>query len=206
MDDNDPIAMTNPSYAATQQALAQSRSLTDAAEAHGTLAGALCSARGYRLEDWLAEILPDGRATQDAGATLRDVFHGTRDALDDDELGFQPLLPSDEDPLEARTAALGEWCHGFLYGLGAGALPDLKGMDGEVGEIVRDFTEITKVGVDEQSGEEANESAYVELLEFVRMGVQILFEELRSLRAVPEEEGESREGVQGDDAAPQVLH
>ena len=30
------------------------------AEAHGTLAGALCALVPYRLEDWLAEILPEG--------------------------------------------------------------------------------------------------------------------------------------------------
>jgi uncharacterized protein YgfB (UPF0149 family) len=192
--------MRNISYVAFQQALSQSRSLSDAAEAHGTLAGALCAARGFRFEDWLAEILPEGQAAPAADDMLREVFAATGVALDDEELSFQPLLPADQDPLDARTAALGEWCHGFLYGLGAGALPDLKGMQGEVGEILRDLTEITHVAVDAQSGEEANESAYVELVEFVRMGVQILFEELRPLRVTPGDESHGREDE------PQVLH
>jgi uncharacterized protein YgfB (UPF0149 family) len=192
--------MSIPSYAPFQQALSQSRALSEAAEAHGTLTGALCAAQGYRLHDWLAEILPEGQAAQGAESVLRDVFDHTRSALDDEELSFQPALPPDEDPLPARTAALGEWCHGFLYGLGAGALPDLQGMQGEVGEILRDLTEITRVAVDARSGEEANESAYVELVEFVRMGVQILFEELRPLRSGLTEDGREHED------APQVLH
>ena len=51
-------------------------------------------------------------------------------------------------------------------------------LPGEVGEIVRDFVEITRAGVDARQDEESNESAYAELVEFVRVGVQLLFEEL----------------------------
>lgn len=192
-------SMSNPSYAALKQALSQSRALSDPAEAHGTLTGALCTAPGYRLEDWLAEILPDGHAAAGAGGPLREVFDVTRRALDDQALSFQPVLPPDEESLDARTAALGEWCHGFLYGLGTGALPDLRDLQGEVAEILRDLTEITRVAVDARSGAEANENAYLELVEFVRMGVQILFEELRPLRAGP------GEAVAARDAGP-VLH
>ena len=74
----------------------------------------------------------------------------------------------------ARTSALAEWCQGFLYGLGAGNIPDASRLPGEVGEIVRDFAEITRAGVDGAETEESNESAYAELVEFVRVGVQLL--------------------------------
>jgi len=36
--------------------------------------------------------------------------------------------------------------------------------------------------VDASQGEESNEAAYAELVEFVRVGVQLLFEELGALR------------------------
>ena len=58
----------------------------------------------------------------------------------------------------------------------------LKGLPGELGEIVRDLTEITRAGVDSTDGEEANESALAELTEFVRVGVQLVFDELEPLR------------------------
>ena len=45
--------MLQPDYTRTQQLLAHAHSLADAAEAHGTLAGCLCGASGYRFEDWL---------------------------------------------------------------------------------------------------------------------------------------------------------
>jgi uncharacterized protein len=176
------LRMRQPEYSDIEQLLAQARSVADASEAHGTLAGCLCGAAGYRFEDWLREILPEGRAEPAAAETLRDLYAATAEALREPDMGFELLLPSDAQPLDARTAALAEWCQGFLYGLGSGSIPDASGLPGEAGEIVRDFAEITRAGVDEEQGEETNESAYAELVEFVRVGVQLLFEELAGAR------------------------
>ncbi len=178
--------MHMPTYKEIQRVLAEERSLADAAEAHGTLAGCLCSTVAYRFEDWLQEILPEGRALQPlADAALRELFTETAGALAGDEMTFQPLLPEDEQPLDARTAALAQWCQGFLYGLGSTALDDVRRLPGDVGEIVRDFGEISRAGVDSSENEESNESAYAELVEFVRVGVQLVFEELKPLRTQP---------------------
>ena len=49
-------------------------------------------------------------------------------------------------------------------------------------EIVRDLGEITRAGVDASDSQEANESALAELVEFVRVGVQLVFDELQTLR------------------------
>jgi uncharacterized protein len=181
--------MHTASYTEIQRVLADERSMTDAAEAHGTLAGALCTAPAYRFEDWLQEILPDGRAQPLSTGALRSLYFVTAETLNGAELEFHPLLPEDASPLDERTAALAQWCVGFLYGLGSGSIPDLGALPGEVGEVIRDFDEITRVGVDGGEGEEQNESAYAELVEFVRVGVQIVFEELEALR-VPESEPE----------------
>lgn len=179
--------MQPSSYADIQQALSQAHSHTEAAEAHGTLAGCLCATTNYRFEDWLQEILPDGEADPHITAPLREVFLATANALDSADMAFTPLLPGDEKPIRERAEALGQWCQGFLYGLGASSLPDARSLPGEVGEVVRDFTEITRVGVDVDDSDESNESAYAELVEFVRVGVQLLFEELEPLRSQPPE-------------------
>ncbi len=62
---------------------------------------------------------------------------------------FDLLLPEDEEPIDARTAALAQWCQGFLYGLGTSVIQDASGLPGDIGEIVRDLTEITRVAVDD---------------------------------------------------------
>jgi uncharacterized protein len=170
-------------YTRTQQLLEHEHSLADAAEAHGTLAGCLCGAAGYRFEDWLKEILPEGRASGAAAAALRELYDTTASALIQPDMEFELLLPEDSAPLGERTQALAQWCQGFLYGLGAGAIPDASGLPGEVGEIVRDFVEITRAGVEDEPADESSENAYVQLTEFVRVGVQLLFEELGAARA-----------------------
>ena len=174
--------MILPDYDHVQQLLVQERSLAEAAEAHGTLAGCLCAAQGYKVEDWLREILPEGRAAPQTTAVLEELYTATAGALLQPDMEFELLLPADEQPIELRTAALAQWCQGFLYGLGAGAVPDASELPGEVGEVVRDFIEISRAGVDASQGEESNEAAYAELVEFVRVGVQLLFEELGTLR------------------------
>jgi uncharacterized protein len=177
--------MISPDYSHLQQLLAQERSLADAAEAHGMLAGCLCAASGYGCEDWLKEILPEGQATPEAQASLQQLYAASADALLRPDMEFELLLPADTQPIEVRTAALAQWCQGFLYGLGSGAIPDASKLPGDAGELVRDFVEITRAGVDAEQGEESNENAYAELVEFVRVGVQLLFEELAGARRPP---------------------
>ncbi|HUK02894.1 MAG TPA: UPF0149 family protein [Steroidobacteraceae bacterium] len=172
-------------YSDIQHALETSRSLTDAAEAHGTLAGCLCATIGYGFEDWLAEILPEGEAGPEATEALRQLFLSTSTSLGEAQMEFTPLLPEDGQPIDTRAAALGQWCQGFLYGLGTGSLNDAQSLPGEIGEIVRDLTEITRVGVDSGDSLESNEGAYAELVEFVRVGVQLVFDELEPLRTPP---------------------
>ena len=95
---------------------------------------------------------------------------------------FELLMPDEEQPIELRTAALTLWCNGFVYGLGTSGAPDPEHLPGDTGEIVRDLAQIMRAGVDEREGLEANEAALAELVEFVRVGVQVVFEELGALR------------------------
>ena len=44
-----------------EDVLAAAGSLADAAEAHGSLCGALCSMAPYKMQDWVNEILPGRR-------------------------------------------------------------------------------------------------------------------------------------------------
>ncbi|HWW32265.1 MAG TPA: UPF0149 family protein [Steroidobacteraceae bacterium] len=177
--------MDHPDYPEIEHLLSEQRSLTEAAEAHGTLAGCLCALADYSFQDWLREILPEGRADAAAADTLYGLYTATAAALEQTDMEFEPLLPSDAQPLTVRTAALAIWCQGFLYGLGSGSIPDASGLPGDVGELVRDLTEITRAGVDDEQGEESNEGAYAELVEFVRVGVQLLYEELAPVRHAP---------------------
>jgi yecA family protein len=166
-----------------EDALATAGSLADAAEAHGSLCGALCSMAPYKMQDWVNEILPDGAALSDESAAMIErVFAATAASFGEQGMEFEPLLPDDESPLNGRANALALWCTGFLYGLGTGHISDLEALNGDVGEIVRDFTEISRATGDEAEADESNEQAYAELVEFIRVAAQVVFEELLPLR------------------------
>jgi len=169
-------------YSHIQRTLAASHALADAAEAHGTLAGALCALVPYRMEDWLAEILPEGVTDMSADPALQTLYDATVASLSGRQMEFDLLIPADDTPIEERTQALTAWCSGFLYGLGSNGAADPQRLPGDLGEVVRDLTEITHADVDASDTAEANESALAELVEFVRVGVQMVFDELEPLR------------------------
>jgi uncharacterized protein YgfB (UPF0149 family) len=171
-------------YEQIQRLMAASRAVAEPAEAHGTLVGALCTTGAYGFEDWLAEILPEGVAPGAAAIpSLRELYDATRAALHGTLMQFELLMPDDDAPIEQRTEALTLWCNGFVYGLGTGGAADPERLPGDAGEIVRDLAQIMRAGVDEREGLEANEAALAELVEFVRVGVQVVFEELGAARA-----------------------
>ncbi len=173
-------------YAQIQRLMADSRAVAEPAEAHGTLAGALCATGAYQYQDWLAEILPEGPAPDAAVvSSLRGLYDQTCAALNGTLMQFELLMPDDEAPIEQRTEALTLWCNGFVYGLGTSGASDPERLPGDAGEIVRDLAQIMRAGVDEREGIEANEAALAELVEFVRVGVQVVFEELGAFRQPP---------------------
>jgi uncharacterized protein YgfB (UPF0149 family) len=169
-------------YQLIQRSLSAAHAMADAAEAHGTLAGALCAVVPYRLEDWLAEILPEGIEHPVTDVALQSLYDETVASLSGPGMEFEPLIPQDDSPLQERARALTAWCTGFLYGLGSNGAADPQRLPGELGEIVRDLTEITRAEVDADDGAEDNEAALAELVEFVRVGVQLVFDELEPAR------------------------
>jgi uncharacterized protein YgfB (UPF0149 family) len=79
--------------------------------------------------------------------------------------------------------ALGAWAQGFLYGFGA-AGPYKRGvLSGEVTEVLTDLAEVARAGAVGSDAAEVEESALAELVEFVRVGVQLVYDELADLRA-----------------------
>src|ERR1043165_6443476 len=146
---NHNFQMIAATYDELQRVLRDSRALQDPAEAHGTLAGALCSSSDYGLLEWLHEILPDDSPEDQAlqSSVLQNVYDSTVRTLAGNEADFAPLLPDDESSLADRADALSHWCQGFLYGLGSGPASDPAKVSTEAAEIIHDLTAMTHVGV-----------------------------------------------------------
>lgn len=171
-----------PGYADLADALTRLGAQEEPASYHGILCGALCVHDAGEI-DVLELLRGEGRgAVADAPAetTLRDVCGQAAAALSSGELGFTPMLPDDDDQLGARVHALTAWCEGFLYGLTIRPGLDLRACSPEMRELVRDFTEFTRAGMDADADAESEETAYTELVEYIRVGVQLIFMELHA--------------------------
>jgi hypothetical protein len=184
-------------YDALRDSLSGSGTLVALAELHGGLCGALCTGGPTAAERWLDGFLSDSDAADVAGlrAVGVELERAAWNALADAELAFEPLLPSEDSPLEEQVQALALWCSGFLNGVGASA-PDLVGRNAkpteaaaaiasaEVAEILGDFAEMSRAGVDDEDAANPTRSdfALAELKEYVRVSVQIVFEQLADRR------------------------
>ena len=74
---SDPM-MSDIRFQDFEDVLAAAGSMADAAEAHGSLCGALCSMSPYKMQDWVNEILPDGASLSDeSSAMIERVFTAT---------------------------------------------------------------------------------------------------------------------------------
>jgi uncharacterized protein len=162
-----------------------------AAEAHGCLCGALCTTVHYPFERWLEEVVPEDGVSDDSpmaaegidAPAVRLLFSDTVDALRGDQMDFELLLPDEDRPLEQRATALSQWCQGFLYGFGTGAPVKADELPANVDEVLRDLTHIGRASVDAGEQGEAEEEAYTQIVEYVRVGVQLIHDELIELRA-----------------------
>ncbi|HEY7378459.1 MAG TPA: UPF0149 family protein [Steroidobacteraceae bacterium] len=175
--------MSSVSFPDLEDTLAEIGSLAEAAEAHGSLCGALCAEPRFSLDSWLDELSQDPLQVSGWRGVFESVYTDTRQALGGESMKFEPLLPDDDQPLAGRTLALAAWCQGFLYGLGTSGLHSIEELPADVAEIVQDLTEISHASFGNDEATETDEQAYAELVEFVRVGVQLIYDELQQRRS-----------------------
>jgi yecA family protein len=161
----------------------------DAADCHGLLAGLICASGFADPKVWVAEVFEayDPRDVMQAQAfrTLQKLCEVTFAGLNSPELDFELLLPDDTEPLSDRTEALGDWCSGFLAGLGIGGLPESKQMSHELNELLEDISQISRVEFDLDEPDEEDQVSFEEVAEYVRVGVLFIHEELQPAGASP---------------------
>lgn len=150
----------------------------DAAAFHGALCGALCRQKPEEIDPVALLDDEDIEPGPQARAELRQVCEQTVSALADMQTGFMILLPDDDVGLGERARSLGAWCEGFLYGLAGRIKLDLRECTEEVREIVKDFTQFTRASLDAGDDLEVEEGAYAELVEYIRVGAQLVYMEL----------------------------
>jgi len=174
-----------PAYTEMVELLKQSGATQEPAESHGLLSALLCGSKDA-IRIWLDELLTeqhDGDMLQLEAKQMMEGFAAVvKVQLQGTDLSYELLLPDDDEALHERVFALAQWCQGFYLGLGIIGISELEQLPDDSREVVQDMMEIARIeNYDEQSEEkttEEDESAYAELVEYLRVGVLLVYEEL----------------------------
>ena len=164
-----------------------------AADAHGALCGMICARGTIELSEWVDHVIGE---QEQGNELLHDVVHklselhqSTLEMMNDATGDFKLLLMDDDDPLAERVETLAAWCQGFIYGLAAGGIKEGSELPEDTAELLKDMIEISRAGHDvddtgvEESDDSDDEEAYMEIEEYVRMGVLLVYEELQPLQS-----------------------
>ena len=176
-------------YDTLNAALKRCGATWDAAQSHGLLSSRL-AVEGVRAGmNWLQTVL-EGTDENDAlraecAGMLDTLFQATYVQLAERLSEFSPLLPDDDDPAVSRAQAMGHWCEGFLHGLVSADHGDAlraRLAEDPLADIIKDMLQITRAAVDEDGDDESTETAYAELVEYLRVAAQLAYEELAEVR------------------------
>jgi yecA family protein len=177
-------------YYEVGEILARAQTALDAADCHGLLAGLVCGAGSADPRVWMRQLFedfdPKDVAQAAAAKQVRALYEETLVRLNSPDLDFELLLPDDDDPLGERTAALGSWCGGFLSGLGLAGIADPSRLPETVSELIEDLTQIARVDFDVDDPDQEEQAAFAEVVEYVRVGVLLVNEELQPSKAPPQ--------------------
>lgn len=176
----------------------------DAAQCHGLLASRLAIVGDEAGFAWFQQVLEGSDAShasrEDCEQLLGALFDITHRQLAERLSEFVPLLPDDCDSAAVRAVALGHWCEGYLHGLVSadhGEALRQRLAEDPLADIIRDMLQITRASADDDGEDESNEVAYVELIEYLRVAAQLVYEELAEFR---------RPDGQSPPDRPETLH
>jgi hypothetical protein len=163
-----------------------------AAEAHGALCGMLCARGTVELSEWVDHVVGEqeqgSELLHDVVHTMSDLHQATMEMMNDATGEFRLLLPDEDDLLPERVDALASWCQGFIYGLAAGGITEESELPEDTDELLQDLIEISRArhDVDDEEEEESDanddEVAYMEIEEYVKVGVLNIYEDLQPIQ------------------------
>ena len=155
---------------------------TELSECHGVVCGLLCRQPDSSLDAFVG-LLGMLEIVSRPGPALRnsldELLSSSKLQLDDEDLGLSLWLPADDETLEDRTMALTQWCSGFLAGLGGGGGDALEAISRDANEGLEDIRQISMADVSDTSQSEADEKAFAEIVEYIRVVTLMIREDLK---------------------------
>jgi len=177
-----------PNYQAAAAALASTSAVASTSESHGLLTGLFCSGKisDISAEKWATLSVGDAEQSQSALDTLKNLFSATQEKLANIDFSFNLLLPDDDTELRYRAKELGAWCDGFINGLKLGNIDLTKTYSKDCNTALQHITEISQVDYENFNFSEADEEAYVTVVEYLRLAILAVYMDLTSRKETTE--------------------
>ena len=171
-----------PNYRVLADDLIKTQAPVSASQAHGLMCACICAGKRLHGVPWLSRIMGIARTSDqnlhDLRACLLDMYAFSSEQLQNMAFDYQLFLPDDDESLRERAYALSSWCRGFMEGftLLGGAIGEEKSP--ESSDILFHLSETAKLDYDMLHVSEADEKAYFELSEYIRMAVLMLYQNM----------------------------
>jgi uncharacterized protein YgfB (UPF0149 family) len=162
-----------PEYEVLSAALRRVNSQLTAAECHGLIAGALNTENTALISRFFVEEGDLLQEDEKFAELISTMVHLTVEGFKDEDFNFQLMLPPDEAPLQERTRALADWCGGFVMGLLESGIKEFDVLPEDAAEVAKDLVEISQLDTSAEDG--GSEDDLMQLEEYVRVGVQIIY-------------------------------
>ncbi len=166
-----PIDQLHPFVVSEELALS-------ATEINGFITGMVCGGLQWEDEDCrmnLQQIINQGDALNvEVIALLASIFSATRAQLDKGLLELKLAIEDDSQELSQRLKSIAVWSEGWLLGFGLGI--DSGKVSKDALEILADIKNISEVEfeIEDEENDEL-EKAYVEILEHLKVSIEMLF-------------------------------
>lgn len=153
----------------------------------GMLLGLMSGDSEIKEGAWIKRILTEAdiKSVKESFLTiLHEMYLDADKMLNGSGFELELMLPDEDVPVANRAYLLGQLCEGFLYGMGI-VNKDKDNLRGDVLELVKDFGSIAAIDVENLEGEddEQEEEDLMQLIEFVKVGVMTINEELNPAEA-----------------------
>src|SRR5579872_3137571 len=169
-----------PSYADIADLLVAAKSSFHPAEVHGLLCGHIAGTSG-KMDNRLEKLVLGKNKNPEYREVLQQLYETSYHQISEFSFEFTLLLPADDSNINALTEALALWCQGFLTGLQQTNIPVQNREESDITETINDFIEIAQVNYGDIADDDEDETAYFELVEYVRLGALMIFQDLKSM-------------------------
>lgn len=149
------------------------------AELQGALCGLLCMNAQANRTNWFNTLYEDLTPDNEEILELTALFDATVQSLNSLDFDFQIMLPEDNAPLASKISAMSDWCHGLVFGLGVSGLTDERELSQECQEYITDVIQVSQISKEESEETDEQDNNFEEIVEYLRMGLFLLFGELQ---------------------------